>query len=156
MKKVSLIAMVILSTLVTVPLCAQENFTEGTISRIILIHIKPGKNTEFWSDIRQNLKPIYEEYKKQGVINDYAFFTKATSEKPDDWNVGINLVYKNYAALDGLAARIDPITLKFYGSREARADVQRRRTENATTVSSFLIRQVDPRPAGASPTTNPR
>jgi hypothetical protein len=151
MKKVSLITIAILATLVAVPVFAQENFTEGTISRIILIHIKPGKNTDFWSDIRQNLKPIYEEYKKQGVINDYAFFTKATSENADDWNVGINLVYKNYGALDGLAARTDPITLKFYGSREARTAAANKRPENGTVVSSFLIRQVDPRPAGTSP-----
>ena len=156
MKKVSLITMAILSTLVTVPLFAQENFTEGTISRIVLIHIKPGRNTDFWSDVRQNLKPIYEELKKQGVINDYAFFTKATSENADDWNVGINLVYKNYAALDGLTARIDPITLKFYGSREARTAALNKRLESGTTVSSFLIRQVDPRPAGISPTATPR
>jgi hypothetical protein len=156
MKKVSLITIVILSTLVAVPLFAQENFTEGPISRIVLIHIKPGRNTEFWSDVRQNLKPVYEELKKQDVISDYHFFTKASTDDPEDWNVGINLTYRNYAALDGLAARTDPITLKFYGSREARADVQRRRTENGTIVSSFIIRQVDPRPAGTSSTAPPR
>lgn len=66
MKKVSLTMIAVLFTLIAVPLCAQENFTEGPISRIVLIHIKPGRGTEFWSDIRQNLKPIYEEYKKQG------------------------------------------------------------------------------------------
>jgi hypothetical protein len=152
----SLIMIAVLSTLIAVPLCAQENFTEGAISRIVLIHIKPGRATEFWSDIRQNLKPIYEEYKKQGVITDYHFFTKATTDKPDDWNVGINLVYKDYAALDGLAARTDPITLKFYGTREARSAATNKRPENGTVVSSFLVRQVDPRPMTASPAATPR
>lgn len=144
MKKVSLL--IAAAMVFAAPLFAQENFTDGAVSRIILIHIKPGHTTDFWSDVRQNLKPVYEEYKKQGVITDYAFFTKATLENPDDWNVGINLTYKNYGALDGLAEKTDPITLKFYGSREARTAAGMKRTEAATTVSSFLIRQVDPKP----------
>jgi hypothetical protein len=155
MKKVSLSIAALFILVAATPLFAQENFTEGPVSRIILLHIKPGRNTDFWADVRQNLKPVYEEYKKQGVITDYAFFTKSTVEKPDDWNVGINLTYKNYGALDGLAAKTDPITLKFYGSREARTAVGMKRSENTTTVGSFLIRQVDPKPM-ASPTTAPK
>jgi hypothetical protein len=134
-----------------VPAVAQENFTEGTISRIVLLRIKPGRATPFWADVRQNVKPIFEEYKKQGVISDYEFFTKATTENLEDWNVGYALTYKNYAALDGLAARTDPITLKFYGSAEARTAAANRRPDNSTLVSSFLIRQVDPRPITATP-----
>jgi hypothetical protein len=156
MKKVSLFVAIIVSAFVSMPLFAQENFTEGPVSRIILIHIKSGHTAEFWNDIRQNLKPIYEEYKKQGVISDYHFFTKATTENPEDWSVGINLTYKNYAALDDLASRTDPITLKFYGSREARAAANMKRTEHASTVSSFLIRTVDPKPMTATtPTPRP-
>jgi hypothetical protein len=146
MKRLPLFVFAILMIVGTLPVVAQENFTEGPISRIILIHIKPGRTTDFWADVRQNLRPVYEEYKKQGIIANYGFFTKATTESPEDWNVGIRLDYQNYAALDGLAARTDPITLKIYGSREARAAVATRRVENATTVSSFIIRQVDPRP----------
>lgn len=153
MKKVPLSVLLVLFALTSLPLLAQVNFTEGPISRIILIHIKAGHATEFWNDVRQNLKPIYEEYKKQGVISDYHFFTKATTENPEDWNVGINLTYKNYAALDELASRTDPITLKLYGSREARAAANVKRTEHAMTVSSFLIRSVDPKPMMSSTMT---
>lgn len=153
MKRVSLFVLTVLIILGALPVLAQENFTEGPISRIVLLHIKPGHATAFWADVRQNLKPVYEEYKKQGIIASYGFFTKATLENADDWNVGISLDYQNYAALDGLAMRTDPITLKFYGSREARTAAGIRRTENATTVSSFLIRQVDPKPM---PSTTPR
>jgi hypothetical protein len=156
MRKVSLFIAAALSTLVVAaPLFAQENFTEGPVSRIILIHIKPGHNADFWNDVRQNLKPLYEEYKKQGLITDYHFFTKASTENPEDWNVGINLVYQNYGALDGLAAKTDPITLKFYGSREARVTANNKRFESATIVSSFLIRAVDPRPMTSMTTPKP-
>jgi hypothetical protein len=153
MKRLSMSVFAFLMILGTLPVVAQENFTEGPISRVVLIHIKSGRTTDFWADVRQNLKPVYEEYKKQGIITNYGFFTKATTENAEDWNVGIRIDYQNYAALDGLAARTDPITLKIYGSREARAAVAARRAENATTVSSFLIRQVDPRPM---PSATPR
>jgi hypothetical protein len=155
MKKVPLFVLLVLFALTSLPLFAQENFTEGPISRIVLIHIKAGHFTEFWNGVRQNLKPIFEEYKKQGVISDYHFFTKASTENPEDWNVGINLTYKNYAALDDLASRTDPITLKFYGSREARAAANLKSTEHSTIVSSFLIRTVDPKPM-TSTTMTPR
>lgn len=145
MKKVSLL--IAISALVfAAPLFAQEDFTPGPISRIILYDIKPGHNADFWADVRQNLKPIYEEYKKQGVITDYGYFTKSTLDKADDWNVGLSLSYKNWGALDGLAAKTDPITLKFYGSREARTAAQMKRAEASTVVSNFLIRAVDPNP----------
>jgi hypothetical protein len=149
MKRTSLFVLGVVMILGALPVLAQENFTEGGISRIIHVRITPGRATEFWADIRQNLKPLYEEYKKQGIITNYAFSTKLTTDGPDDWSVVIRLDYQNLAALDGLAARTDPITLKFFGSREARTAVANRRVENATTVSSILVRHIDPKPMPA-------
>ena len=146
MKRFPLFVIAILVTLGALPMLAQENFTLGPVSRVTLVRIKPGRTTEFWADVRQNLKPIYEEYKKQGIITNYQIFTKSTAENAEDWNVGIVLTYQNYAALDTLTERTDPITLKFYGSREARTAAGNRRPENGTIISSFLIRNVDPRP----------
>jgi hypothetical protein len=155
MKRGPVFIVILLLIVGALPVLAQENFTEGRVSRIVLLRINPGKGTDFWADVRQNAKPIFEEYKKQGVIVDYGFFTKATTENAEDWNVGYALDYANYAAIDGLAARTDPITLKFYGSREARTAAGIKRTENAKLVSSFLIRRVDPRPMGAAAAPRP-
>ena len=146
MKRVSLSVLTVLMILGALPVLAQENFTEGAVSRVVHIRILPGRATDFWADVRTNLKPLFEEYKKQGLLVNYGFFTKATTESEEDWNVGFRLDYQNYAALEGLAARTDPISLKIYGSREARTAAQNRRAENQRTVHSFLIRQVDPRP----------
>ena len=146
MRKVSLYVFIILGMFTSLPLPAQDNFTEGTVSRVTLVRIKPGHATEFWADVRQNLEPIYEEYKKQGIITGYQIFIKATTENSTDWNVGLSLIYSGYGALDGLANRVNPITLKFYGSTEARAEAGRKRTQHSDTISSFLIRDVDPRP----------
>jgi len=137
------------------PLVAQENFTLGPVTRVILLRITPGKTTDFWADVRQNIKPVFEEEKRQGIIIGYTFFTKTTTENRDDWNVGYTIQYANYAALDGLADRIDPITLKHYGSAEARTAAANKRPQNATLVSSFLVRNVDPRPMAAMAAPRP-
>ncbi len=119
------------------------NFTEGSISRVLLIDIKPGKNSEFWTDLRQNGKPIFEAYKAAGIIEDYTIMLKTTSEGENDWDVSIIVRYKNYGALDGLAARTDPITLKHYGSSAARAAAGIKRNEFETTVGNFFVRHVN-------------
>ena len=142
MKKLSLLMLPMCFCLFSQRAMAQENFTEGPVWRVIEVSIKPGKATEFWRDVRQNLKPIWEEYKKQGIISDYAVYVKSTTEEPSDWNVAFALQYKNFAALDALAVRTDPITLKFYGSADARREAGVKRSENGTTVRSFLARQV--------------
>lgn len=121
---------------------AQENFTEGSVVRVTLVDIKPGKGMEFWQDLRQNLKPIWEEYKKAGIIKNYSVSLKSTTDDPADWDVAIGLEYANWAAMDGLGARTDPITLKAYGSAEARRMAAVKRTENGTTVASFLMRNI--------------
>ena len=145
MRRTILLASVFSFCLLGSEVKAQENFTEGPIWRVTLVKIKPGKTTDFWTDLRKNLKPAYEEYKKDRVITDYAVYVKSTRENEGDWDVAVALQYANFAALDGLAARTDPITLKIYGSREARTAAGAKRTENGTLVASFLMRQVTPK-----------
>jgi hypothetical protein len=122
----------IITVLTTSALSAQmgsPNTTPGAVVRVIHIRIKPGHNDAFWQDVRQ------------GIITDYIVSTKATTEGPDDWNVGLQLIYPNYAALDNLASRTDPITLAHYGSAEKRSAANTARAEHATTIQSFLTRR---------------
>jgi hypothetical protein len=145
MKRISLLALVFCFCLIGSEAKAQENFTEGPIWRVVLVKIKPGKATDFWTDLRKNLKPIYEAYKREKIITDYAVYIKSTTENEGDWDVAIAFQYPNFAALDGLAARTDPITLQIYGSREARTAAGAKRPEFGTLVASFLMRQVTPK-----------
>ena len=124
------------------PALAQQsaNTTPTTVTRVTLVKIKPGHGDPFWADIRQHLKPIYDEYKRQGLLTDYSFSTKSTTESPDDWNVAVTLTYPNWAALDTFTSRTEPITLAHYGSAANRTAANLARIEHGTVVSSFLIR----------------
>src|SRR3990170_3054532 len=81
------------------------NTTPGTVSRVILVDIKPGRSDQFWADMRQNLKPIWDEQKRQGLLVNYPVATKTTTEGADDWNVMVILTFTNWAALDTFASR---------------------------------------------------
>ena len=124
------------------PALAQQspNTTPTTVTRVILIHIKPGHADPFWADFRQHGKPVWDEEKRQGILVNYTVGTKSTLDNPDDWNVVLTQTYPNWAALDNLTSRVDPITLAHYGTAANRTAAATARTEHSTTVASFLVR----------------
>ncbi len=124
------------------PAFAQQspNTTPGTVTRVVLIRIKPGHADPFWADVRQHGKPVLDEEKRQGILVNYTVGTKSTLDNPDDWNVVLTQTYPNWAALDNLTSRIDPISLAHYGSAANRTAAATARTEHSTTVASFLVR----------------
>jgi hypothetical protein len=121
---------------------AQEHYTLGPINRVILVDIKPGKSSDFWTDLRQNLRPLYDEYKRQGLIQNYSVGVKTTAEGPQDWDAVIILTFKNWAALDTFATKGDSVSMRYYGSYAKRNDMGAKRSEAGTIVSSFLVRDV--------------
>jgi hypothetical protein len=116
--------------------------TPITVTRVILIKINPGQRPAFDQDVMDNNIPIYEEEKKAGILANYTIFNNVTTDNPNDWTVGITLTYPNYAALDNLGDRVDPITLKHYGSAAQRQAAADHRNQIGTVVSSRLVREV--------------
>lgn len=132
----------LLLALSTQPLHSQEHYTLGPVQRIILVDIKPGKGSDFWTDLRQNVRPLYDEYKRQGLIQDYSVGLKTTAEGAQDWDVALVLTFKNWAALDTFATKGDSVSMRYYGSYGKRTDAGAKRSEAGTVVSSFLVRAV--------------
>ena len=133
----------VLLLLILVPrVQAQEHYTLGPVQRIILLDIKPGKGREFWTDLRQNVRPLYDEYKRQGLIQDYSVGLKSTAEGPQDWDVALILTFKNWAALDVFATKGDSVSMRYYGSYGKRSEAGARRSDAGTVISSFLVREV--------------
>ena len=116
--------------------------TPSTVTRVVLIKVTPGQRPVFDQDMMDNQVPIFEEEKKAGIIANYEIFNNVTTNGPNDWSVGIALTYPNYATLDNLGERADPITLKHYGSVEKRQAAAEHRTQFTTVVSSRLPRMI--------------
>jgi len=138
-----LFGVMLLMLLMAPTLVAQNpNYNNGPVWRVIYVDIKPGMGDAFWTDIRQNFKPIYEEFKKPGWIVDYKFYTNPVAQHPNDWSVAIAIEYKSWGTLDEMGEKAIAIAEKHYGSRQAMLDAAKRRNEAAPTLSSSLAREV--------------
>jgi hypothetical protein len=146
MRKALLSTIFIAILLTAIPACAQNpNFEAGPVWRVTYYHIKSGQGDAFWKDFRENTKPIYEEFKKAGLISDYKVFTNPVTDHPGDWNVAISISYPNYAALDQLAAKGATIANKHFGSREAAIAAGKKLDEIRDVIASHLAREVVPK-----------
>ncbi|MBA3355566.1 MAG: hypothetical protein H0U18_06425, partial [Pyrinomonadaceae bacterium] len=95
-----------------------------------------------WKDFRENAKPIFELWKKEGIVTDYKIFQNPLKDRPDDWDVMLSIGYPNYAALDMLEAKVGAIYNKHYGSPEATAAAVKKRADSREVIAIRLVREV--------------
>jgi hypothetical protein len=121
---------------------AQDQYTEGGVTRVTLVQILPGHFNAFMDDLKTNIKPIWDAEKKAGLIEDYNIFLNTTKANPDDWDIGFGLSYKNFAALDGLAQKVLDLRMKQYGDKSKEQQVIDKRVQNGRVVTSVLTREI--------------
>ena len=145
MRKV-LWATLFVTVVAAIPARAQSpNYEVGPVWRVTYYHIKPGQAEAFWKDFRDNLKPVYELVKKDGMITDFKVWLNDTTDHPGDWDVAVGLMFPNYAALDQIDAKAATISAKHYGSRDAMIEAGKKRADIREVVSSHLAREVTPK-----------
>jgi len=146
MRKVLWATLFVVSLLTAVSSYAQNpNYSVGPVWRVTYYHIKPGQGDAFWKDFRENLKPLYDEVKKEGMISDYKVWTNVTTDSPNDWDVAIGIMFPNWAALDQIDAKAATISTKHYGSREAMIEAGKKRNDIREVVASKLAHEVMPK-----------
>jgi hypothetical protein len=123
-------------------LFAQEHYTEGPIWRVQLIRVKPTQMDAYLTSLRQSTKPLIEEEKKQGVIMDYKVFLKQTKSSPEDWDIAVAIEYKNYAAMDGLAAKGESARDKILGGKAQGQQLNDKRAEIREIIASDLLQEI--------------
>ena len=146
MRKFLWATLFVAALLCALPTIAQNpNYDVGPVWRVTYYHIKPGQAESFWKDFRENLKPVYDAVKKEGMITDYKVWGNITTNNPGDWDVAVGLLFPNYAALDQIDAKAATISTKHYGSREAMIEAGKKRTEIREVVASHLARELMPK-----------
>jgi hypothetical protein len=128
--------------LLTPALLAQEHYTQGPVWRIQLIRVKPTQMDAYLTSLRQSTKPVIEEEKRQGMIVDYKVFLKETKNNPEDWDICVAVEYKNYAAMDGLAAKGEAVRDKIMGGKQAAQQLGEKRAEIREIISSELLQEI--------------
>jgi hypothetical protein len=143
MQKVLSMAVLMTALLMASAMLAQNpNYEVGPVWRVTYFSVKPGQGDVFWKDFRENIKPVYEEFRKAGYILDYKAFVNPVVDHPHDWDVAVGLLYPNWAALDQLDTKGASIVAKHYGGREAAIESGRKRSEIREVVASHLAREV--------------
>ncbi len=140
MKK--LYGLVVFLLLLAPALFAQEHYTEGPIWRVQLIRVKPTHMDEYLTSLRHSTKPMIEEEKRPGLIMDYKVFFKETKNSPEDWDICVAIEYKNYAAMDGLAAKGEAVRDKILGGKQAAQQLSEKRVEIREIISSELLQEI--------------
>jgi hypothetical protein len=137
-----LLGLLVALTILVPAAFAQEHYTEGPVWRVQLIRVKPTKMDAYLTSLRQSTKPLIEEQKKQGVITDYKIFLKQTKTNPDDWDICVAIQYKNWAALDGLAAKGEAARDKILGGKAQGQELTDKRAEIREIISSDLLQEI--------------
>ena len=136
------LAVVSLSLVLLTAASAQDQYTEGTVNRVILLRVLPGHFSAAMDDLKKNLQPIWEAEKANGLIENYQLFLNQTKSGTDDWDIGLVLTYKNMASLDGLGMKLLELRMKQYGDKSKEQQAVDKRVENLQTVASYLTRNV--------------
>jgi hypothetical protein len=122
---------------------AQVPYSQGTVTRVVLLSINTGHSSAVFADFKKNIIPLWEAEKREGLILNYSIFMNQTASGSNDWDLGYTLTYKNMAALDGLPDKVYELRMKQYGSKEDEQKVIEKRGEDAKLVSSSLLRDIN-------------
>jgi hypothetical protein len=98
-------------------------YTEGSIGVTTYVKTKPGMFDRYMAYLDGPYKTEMEAEKAAGIIQDYMILT-SEARTPADHDVMLIVVYKNWAALDGLQDRTDAIANRALQSTPQQRDQQ--------------------------------
>jgi hypothetical protein len=120
---------------------ADRPYTEGAVLNVGSIRTEPGMFDEYMNFLATTYKQNMEAQKAAGIILDYSVYV-AVPRGPDDPDIYLVTVYKNMAALDGLAEKTDPIMQKLFGDMSQRSAATISRGKMRMVLGSERIREL--------------
>src|SRR5215831_6223548 len=110
MKKPILLLLAAILTMSTSVTLAQEDhaYTQGPVVVVSFVRTEPGMFEDYMRYLDTTYKRLFDEYKKQGIVTDYAVY-QALPRDPQDADLILTVTYKNMAALDSVQAKTDPL-----------------------------------------------
>ena len=136
--------LVSVALLIALPAAAQQAsrpYSEGPVTDVQFIRVKPGHFDEYMAFLASHYKRLMEGQKKAGVITDWAVYSSDNRDE-NDWNVAFATTYRNMAALDNLRDRVDPIDSQVYVSLDRSNDALVKRGAMRDILGNRLLRQL--------------
>ena len=143
MKKPILLLLAAILTISTSVTRAQEDhaYTQGPVVIVTFVRTEPGMFEEYLRYLDATYKRLLDEYKRQGIVTDYAIF-QAIPRDPNDADLILTITYKNMAAFDELQARTDPVVKQAFGSLPKAASASAERDKMRKQLGSQMVRQL--------------
>ena len=98
-------------------------YREGPVVVVSYVRTKPGMFDRYMEYLNTAYKTNLEAEKAAGVVTDYAIYT-SDARTPTDHDVMLTVTYKNWAALDNLRDRTEPVADRALQSTERQRDQQ--------------------------------
>jgi len=103
-------------------------YTDGSVWDISMVRTTEGMRDDYLRSLGGTWKRILDEAKQQGLVLSYKVIATDASGL-DDWDLLLMIEYKNWAAFDGLADKVEPLLRKIVGSEEQARQLQTKRLE---------------------------
>ena len=117
-------------------------YTEGAVVVLSYIRIEPGMFDEYMRYLAGTYKKVMDEYKEKGIIQDWGVYN-AFPRSEDEPDLILTVAYKNWAALDGLRERTDPIAQRVWGSLEESAKQNAARGKMRTSIGTETLQRLE-------------
>jgi hypothetical protein len=140
-KITALAVLALLATSSYTALADDHGYTEGPIVNVARIRTVDGKFDEYMSWLATTWKKQQEAAKKKGYIVSYQVLN-VEARSPEDADILLVTVYKNWAALDGSLAKGDEISKMVEGSLAAAATSQTARAKIRTVLGSSTMQEL--------------
>jgi hypothetical protein len=143
MKSLStLLAGALLAATLQVAYAADEKpYTDGPVVNVSYIKTKPGQFEAYMKYVATTYKQLMESEKKAGYVLSWSIF-RAQPRSSNDPNLILTITYKNWAALDGLADRLEGSQKKVWTNQAGIAKAQVDREALREVIGSQDVQQL--------------
>ena len=116
-------------------------YTEGSVWSIGFVKTVPGMTNDYYKNQADNWMKKNEAAKKEGlVLSNKVLYGPAANT--GDWDIMLMIEYKNMAAMDGMAEKMEALSGKLLGSQDTRRVGAVKRNEIREILGGKLVREI--------------
>ncbi len=116
-------------------------YTEGSVWSVGFVKTKPGMTNDYYRDLEANWQKMAEAAKKEGLVLSYKIL-HGPAANTEDWDIMLLVEYKNMAAMDGMAEKMEALGAKLMGSQDQRKEGAIKRNDIRDILGGKLVREI--------------
>lgn len=116
-------------------------YKEGSVWSVGFVKTKPGMTNDYYKNLAANWRMTNEAAKKEGLVLSYKILS-GPAANTDDWDIMLLIEYKNMAAMDGMAEKMEELGAKILGSEDQRRAGAIKRNEIRDILGGKLVREI--------------